>query len=375
MRAISLRSCLFFIIASALVLTSTTTFADAEPEQRNQREKSSVDRGKRQKRISGQRRKDGFPSGQKPPRKSKKKLPQVIEADSTTDAIPSGFVFIDGNLIPRPYIVSVKDGIISANDQPLPKSDNPSHSSSTVSHTLEKGGFIVAFDQKGWNSFNATMRGWALLEFLASEEPNQELFEAAMDEAPSGQESLWRGWLENSHHNVEIREFAQNKIAEIRALEQGSLHSIAAVRRLEKAVFPLTILGLILSVIAFGHLLRHRPEQVVMSNASGAVNATPEAMQFVSRTLCLLVALSALDLIWTILAWQAGQMRELNPVARWFIDSPMQLISFKIAATLIGAGLLFALKKYRTAQLASWWMCMVCTLLMFRWVSMTGVMS
>jgi hypothetical protein len=51
------------------------------------------------------------------------------------------------------------------------------------------------------------------------------------------------------------------------------------------------------------------------------------------------------------------------------IHSPVLLSAFKLTATLAGAGILIHLRRNRRAQVASWWVCLVCSLLAFRWVS------
>ncbi len=84
-------------------------------------------------------------------------------------------------------------------------------------------------------------------------------------------------------------------------------------------------------------------------------------MKIVTRSLILVVALSLLDLVWTLLASQAGTMRELNPVGGRLIDDPAKLIAFKVAMTGLAAGLIFKLRYYRRAQLASWWACLILT--------------
>jgi len=61
-------------------------------------------------------------------------------------------------------------------------------------------------------------------------------------------------------------------------------------------------------------------------------------------------------------------MRELNPLASRLISDPEALVAFKVVATLLGCGVLFALRRHSRAQLASWWMCLVCTMLTFRWL-------
>ena len=85
--------------------------------------------------------------------------------------------------------------------------------------------------------------------------------------------------------------------------------------------------------------------------------------------------MSVLDLVWTILAGQAGVMTELNPLAAKFIDSPGQLAFFKMFATATGFGILFVWRQRRQVQQAIWWMCLVCVLLTFRWVMFDSMIN
>ena len=87
------------------------------------------------------------------------------------------------------------------------------------------------------------------------------------------------------------------------------------------------------------------------------------------------VALSLLDLVWTLLVSQAGTMRELNPVGGRLIDDPVKLVAFKVAMTGLAAGLIFKLRYYRRAQLASWWACLILTLLIVRWLTFNSMLA
>lgn len=129
--------------------------------------------------------------------------------------------------------------------------------------------------------------------------------------------------------------------------------------------YPLTLLGMVLSVIAFGHLLKSLPDHGAMRTNGGV---TAEIVRATVVSLGLVIVLSGLDLVWTLLASQSGQMRELNPLASRLISDPQALIAFKAVATLIACGLLFALRHHGRAQLASWWICLICTMLTFRWL-------
>ncbi len=84
--------------------------------------------------------------------------------------------------------------------------------------------------------------------------------------------------------------------------------------------------------------------------------------------------LAALDVIWTLLSAQAGQMRELNPLAARLLGQPDALLTFKLACTVGPAALIFALRRHRAAQLAAWWMCFITTLVACRWVVQTAAL-
>ncbi len=78
--------------------------------------------------------------------------------------------------------------------------------------------------------------------------------------------------------------------------------------------------------------------------------------------------MSGLDLIWTLLAGQSGQMRELNPIGRNLIAHPVGLVAFKIIATVIGCVLLYVFRRDRRVAQAAWWLCLTLTVLTFRWL-------
>ena len=76
----------------------------------------------------------------------------------------------------------------------------------------------------------------------------------------------------------------------------------------------------------------------------------------------------------TIMTSQAGQMREVNPFGNSLIQNPALLALFKIGATGLSIGLLFGLRKYRRAQVAAWWACLILTILALRWLTFNSMM-
>ncbi|MFG0332012.1 MAG: DUF5658 family protein, partial [Maioricimonas sp. JB049] len=114
----------------------------------------------------------------------------------------------------------------------------------------------------------------------------------------------------------------------------------------------------------------YRPE---IAGTWQETDASPQALRMLRRSVLLIVVLSLFDLVWTILASQAGQMKELNPLASYFVHDPVGLIMFKSLATCLAVGLLVAMRHYRRAQTATWWLCLVCTLLLFRWLTFSSM--
>ena len=89
----------------------------------------------------------------------------------------------------------------------------------------------------------------------------------------------------------------------------------------------------------------------------------------VIRNVVLLVLLGLLDLVFTLAAQQGGGLLELNPLGSELVASPVFLTSLKITSLLVACLILVMLRKYRGAQVASWWLCLACTILTFRWLT------
>ncbi len=157
---------------------------------------------------------------------------------------------------------------------------------------------------------------------------------------------------------------AQARIAFLDSAEIANDQSHAAEVRLATFGYPLTILMMILVVYGFGHLLSHRPNT---DEWICDAKSNPLRIPFY-RSLMLIAGLSAVDLVWTILVSQAGAMRELNPVGSQIIDDPLQLVGFKVLVTASAVGLLFFCRQAALARQASWWSCLVLTLVAARWL-------
>jgi hypothetical protein len=266
--------------------------------------------------------------------------------------VQTGFVFINGVYLPPPYVVTMVDSAVLVNNQVLyqpsveqfeGRSRPPrgfGGSGREIASKLRQDNVVVAF----------TEQPVVILEGLSELIPSQE------------QRDTWSQWPDTFEPSTELAARLKEKVDLVKAIITDAQQKSSGSRRLQAMSYPLSILGMVLAVLAIGHVLTFRPTiDITETNHAQVIRATLQSV-------ALIVGLSGLDLAWTLLASQAGIMQELNPLGAKLIEKPLFLIAFKAAATVIAAGLLSALRNYRRAQLASWWLCLVCALVTCRWL-------
>ncbi len=163
-------------------------------------------------------------------------------------------------------------------------------------------------------------------------------------------------FIERASHQV-------NELNEDRNRIDGELASQQWSQFLD---YPLTMLALILIVIGLGHLMAsgHAIFSVALNRQE-----TSELSRNVIRLLVIMTLMSAIDLVWTVMAHQSGSMLELNPIGSMLIDDTSRLITFKLIVTGVSIGLLFWLRRLPLTRKAAWWCCLTMTLLTVRWLS------
>lgn len=182
----------------------------------------------------------------------------------------------------------------------------------------------------------------------------------------------WKQWLLSFEPNTDLYERMRYEVERSDTMVATADAKLQAAGRLERFTYPLTIVGMLLSVLALGHLLKWATRIVMAESATGE---SGDIIRCAEVALLLMLAMSALDLVWTILAGQAGIMREVNPLAAKLLQTPMQLVLFKVAATGLGFAILYVWRRRAQIQQATWWMCLVCVLLTFRWVVFDSVVN
>lgn len=287
------------------------------------------------------------------------------EADGDSKPVEKGFFIIEQAPVDPPYIVSRRNGVQSINGHVLPQGEVDW---TDLRGLLETNDIVWIRDGQRENFGRATGEGTAILAMLSSMNKNT----ASMRTATLLPKSELLPDILALETTPLVAKKASGVLTELEIRNANDVRMSNALLRIEELAYPLTMAGMIVTVIAFGHLLSSSPEP---GTGVTGQNSAPIAKMMVIRSIVFVVLLSSLDLIWTIMASQSGQMRELNPIASRYINNPTDLIAFKGLATLVGAALLIALRQYRQAQIASWWMCLVCTVLAFRWLTFHSMMT
>jgi Domain of unknown function (DUF5658) len=232
---------------------------------------------------------------------------------------------------------------------------------------LDQDFVIVTFSDRPPKHFTDISDEYRLFCALLHPEPGSEAIRMfLLDECGSvEQQRFWTGWIGGFTMTDDLRTRVEGFVQLVSESEAKNLSEIRATHRLDAMAYPLTVLGMVLGILALGHLLKS------FSKLEGSTEETlpsTEVLRATGVSIGLMVALSLFDLTWTVLASQAGQMKELNPLGSHLVSDPMMLIAFKLAATILGCGVLFALRRHQRARQACWWLCLICTVLTFRWV-------
>lgn len=140
--------------------------------------------------------------------------------------------------------------------------------------------------------------------------------------------------------------------------------------RSAQRMYWLSVVGMVLVALSCGTLLTQRPEfghrwlQLAESEAS---------LRLVRWSLALIVALSIFDLGCTLLVTTKGGFLEINPVGKSLLHKPWMLSTFKLSATTVVVGILWSLRRHAGSQQASWWLCLILTLVTARWVAVQSL--
>lgn len=149
-----------------------------------------------------------------------------------------------------------------------------------------------------------------------------------------------------------------------RETEIRAVREVGAQRRSEWSRFGITVAAMLIGVISLGRLLTSPP----IHGQWREMDVSPVAVRRTVCSLAIIAVLSGFDLFWTTLHAGGDYFQELNPLASSLVGDTFSSATFKVSLVGMSLLLLFLLRRFRGAQIASWWMCFVCTLLTFRWL-------
>ncbi|MBN2023658.1 MAG: hypothetical protein JW809_12805 [Pirellulales bacterium] len=310
-----------------------------------------------------------------------------------TRPIDAGIVILNGRYVARPYVLRQEGEAISLNDHPLPLDNieglfwgrgggggwrppptegfdrgwmRPRRNMlARIEHQLQNNSMLLGF-RDGTTGFIPLGRDKevlaALLAGIPNEEKIQRLVKTGIHWVSSAQ---WADLVETFQSDPElVAAFQAMKTAPPPRLPSDSAAPFASS---DLIAYGSTMCALILVVYGMGTLMNHHPRP---GRPWREIDAAGEDVPMLVRNVILVAVLGTFDLGCTLLAKQSSGFWELNPLGNHLlIEDPRALVGFKFASLLAGASILFWLRRYRGAQLAAWWLCLLCTIVAFRWAT------
>lgn len=327
-------------------------------------------------------------------------------SDSKTDPvetvygqpIDNGFVIFHGQYLPPPYVVGRRGGTVLVNDHLIPDKsltgrsrgrgrgprgrggghggqqgapDRQSFALARVERQLDEDGMLIVLED-GPAGFIRSADPVSILDILLSDAESEAKVQSLMDqEVPWISSADWGRVVDKFEPTPELAERVRTIVDGYESMVAGSHGSHAQSEwrgflSSKPVSYGMTATAMLLAVIATGTLLTHRPTSGVRWRER---DRDGDGIGMVVRNVVLLCLLGGLDFLLTLAAQQAGGFLELNPLGAKLIESPMLLCTFKMTVFAAACGILIILRRYRGAQIASWWLCLVCTIVTFRWLT------
>lgn len=298
--------------------------------------------------------------------------------------ISCGIVVIGSRVLDRPYVVSrsgqrlfVNGTLIAvASAEGTPEPANLSRMASRIEKHLLGGGSVLGFGQTFVACFVEMELGELIAGLLKIDEAEDRALYLAgygMEGAETATTAEWRIFAEAFEPNSRLMELVDEYhgyIGEMGEADGETPHVEDEGDSASRIMYGLSIVGMLLIAVSAGTLIGHPPKS---STSWSQIVRSRRTICSMQRCLILIAAYSAFDLAATLLASRTGQFEELNPLGATLLLAPLTLALFKVTATCLGTGLLWRLKDYHGAQLASWWLCMILTLVTVRWVTVQSL--
>ncbi|MCA9119237.1 MAG: hypothetical protein H6822_22545 [Planctomycetaceae bacterium] len=304
--------------------------------------------------------------------------------------VSSGTVIVAGRRLPLPYRVGRQGRFVLVNGERIAEmpgrtpdgkekheSGDPNRFIANIEYWLHQDYAIVVFDER----IRIVAESDGAARFLRSLGEAKSLDERVataltwdVDISDDGMPhriptAQWQGVLTEFRVTDGVRAFIDEYDEQSDDEDDDEANYLAPPDTSAKKMYALSVAGMVLVALSIGTLLNHRPQ----SGRWSELVRSPEAVNLIKRALVLIVALSAFDLACTLFATTAGDFLEVNPFGESLLSKPWMLSTFKLTATVFGAGILWSMRSYLGAQQASWWLCLVLTLVTVRWVAVQSL--
>ena len=311
--------------------------------------------------------------------------------------VANGFVLLVGTYVAPPYRVEVRGEEIVLNGHPIrpgailfsnspgrdadpsfPRGPATPHTmAGLLARRLQGNGLVLTFDDG-----SLLMLRWPtslhVLDILLSAAGEQEKSEELAAVLPGSPEQ-WGRVLSSFDAPPDLAQRVESlSLTSDRGEPMMSRQTTRRgddgewVRVAAYATMPLCVAA---AVVGIGMLIKSRSTTTAPPEGWRHVDSTGRRARLVWRLVLLLWVLNGLDLVCTLLARDmGGGFVEMNPVGRLLLDSSLALTFFKVGFLLLGSVLLMRLRRYRGAEVAAWWTCLVYAVLAFRWATYTSLL-
>lgn len=292
--------------------------------------------------------------------------------------IDCGSVVLRGQLMEPPYVITRSDDKVLVNREVvgIATGHDARQLAARIERHLFNENWLMVFDPEVI-AFVDPEEGMALVGELARANSVAENVKRIMSFELQGAETVTSGEWQTALLNFQPDESIvqqyheyENEMESTNWQSKEDSEESLKVHDSTSTMYGLSVVGMLLIALSMGTLLGHPPKNSI---SWSRIVRSPRTLTAMQRCLFLIAAYSLFDLAATLLALKTGHVEELNPFGVGLVLAPAALAAFKVVSTCLGAGLLWKLKNYHGAQVASWWLCMVLTLVTVRWVTVQSL--
>lgn len=298
-------------------------------------------------------------------------------AQPAQSPIYEGYVIYEGQYLAPPYEFTWDNGLVSLNDLPmqLPRPGQasrrnnegarrgqrfrmpPTRARAWLKRRLTQESVLFCWADRPAVFFTYEAGMEALQVLMSDTTEEEKLSSLGRDKAFSMKPDQRRALVEN----FLVTDALLARLAPESRREDPASESDESQWYSDRFVSIMTMSGFILAVLALGTLMKTRPPTTLQPD--------PNAPRAAVKLIVLIVVLNVYDLVCTLYAHGIGGLWELNPFAGSLLDQTAVVVTFKLGLT-VGAALLFFVGRHlRIAQLGIYWIGVLYTVLILRWIT------